>query len=200
MPETYSSKDERAYHFDYLTLLLTAALDAETLIINRLYQLGLNDKECGLSRPGFRRAIKNNPNAKPISDFLDSKEDFIEILFPLRNKIHSISLGESFMLPDNYQDDLFDKIYNFNTSNHWGIQKQKTTLIKNNDPPVRAYDISIDIYKFALHLIEEGFVLIDGIIQETKAELFLDAASSQKFIDKPPPDLAETIELYILSA
>jgi hypothetical protein len=58
MPKTSSSEDQTAYHFDYLTLLLTAALDVQALIINEVYSLGLKDHDCGFRRDKFKNAVK----------------------------------------------------------------------------------------------------------------------------------------------
>lgn len=198
MPETSNSEDRIMYHFEYLTLLLTAVLDAETLIINKLFRLGLNDFNCGLKRSVFTKAIMKDNRTRSIANLLDRKKEFIEILFKLRNKIHSISLEKDFSLPENYQNDLFDRMYNFDPVSHWGIQKQKITLIENRNPPIPAYDISVDIYTLTHHLLDESFALIDDIMRETKVEATLDAISAGKTLEKPPPDLASVIELCIL--
>ncbi|MBA3072240.1 MAG: hypothetical protein FP831_01465, partial [Anaerolineae bacterium] len=55
--------DQMAYHFDYFTVLLTAALDAEALIINKVFELGLKDVDCGIRREKFINSLYKNNSA-----------------------------------------------------------------------------------------------------------------------------------------
>jgi hypothetical protein len=198
MPGTSSSENKKMYHFDYLTLLLTAALDSEALILKKLFHLSIKDMNCGLRRSDFINAIERDNHTKPVADLLERKKEFVEILFMLRNKIHSSSIESKFNLPENYQNKLFDKMYNYEPESHWGIQKQKIKLIENGNPPIPAYDISIDIYNLTHHLLEEGLALIDDVMRETKVEATLDAVSVGKIIEEPPPDLALDIKMCVL--
>lgn len=199
--EIHSSNDQRIYHFDYLTLLLTAALDVEALVISQLYDFKtptkrkvLSPGDCSFSakRENFRTAIQNEPRLRALEDLLGRKKDYIDILFELRNKIHSISLEASFYLPDEDKDPypLLNKIYKYDLVSHWGINisEKKIPLIKNNAPPVDVYDISIEIHTLAHHLIDEGFDLIDKIMKETNIEPFLDPADIGKIQDKQASD------------
>jgi len=200
MPKTSSSEDETVYHFDYLTLLLTAALDVQALIINEVYSLGLKDHDCGFRRDKFKNAVKKNPATSNIDALLATKEDFINILFDLRNKIHSISLETDFHVPEIYPDELLERIYQYNPNEHWGIQKQNVTVTVNRGNPVPSIDYSVDTYNLTHGLVNEATKLINLLMEETKIERYLDAGYLSKIRTNPPDDMLPYIQTYMLLA
>jgi hypothetical protein len=200
MPKTTSSEDQMAYHFDYLTLLLTAALDVQAIIINEVYGFGLKDINCGFRREIFKRKVKENPATKNLDTLITNNVDFLNILFELRNKIHSVSLETDFYVPKNYPDDLLERIYEYNPEDHWGIQKRSVTLIENNNAPVPSINYYVDTYNLALGLLNEATRLINLIMEETKIENFLDSGCLQKIIRNPPADMIPFIETYMFLA
>ncbi len=200
MPKTSSSEDQMAYHFDYLTLLLTAALDAQASIINRVYSLSLKDYDCGLRRDKFKNAVRKNPAASNLDVLLAAKENFINILFDLRNKIHSVGLKTDFHVPETYPDELLERIYQYDLSDHWGIQKQNVTVIVNRGNPVPSIDYSVDTYNLAHGLVNEATKLINSLMEETKIEKYLDAGHFSKILIDPPADMLPYIRTYLLLA
>ena len=200
MPNTRSSKDQMEYHFDYLTVLLTAALDVQTLIINNIYCLGLNSSDCGLRRKKFREAIRSNSATSSLDTLLTTKDNFINILFDLRNKIHSISIETDFHVPETYPNELFERIYKYDQSDHWGIQKQNVTVIENYSDPVPSISYSVDMYNLAYSLVNEATNLINSFMEETKIERFLDTEKLSKISVNPPDDMLPYIQTYLLLA
>lgn len=191
MPGEYGSSDKRKYHFDYLTLLLTGALDALALILNRLYKMHLSSSDCSLSpfRAKFKNKLSTEPDASHIFQLIESKSIslFLEILYRLRNRIHSISLEESMSIPQTNVDILLDQIYDFDPVNHCGMTKQRVIAYINNNPPVPHYDIKIDKHLLASRLLDETCKLIDQI---------MDLSTPKNINGDMPPELAQYIERY----
>ena len=200
MPNTFSSKDQMEYHFDYFTILLTAALDVQALIINKVFSLGLKDNDCGLRRGNFKKEVNKNSATSNLNTLLADKEDFINILFDLRNKIHSISLETSFHVPEAYPDELLERIYQHDKSDHLGIQKENVTVIENRGDPVPSIDYSVDIYNLAHGLVNEATNLINSLMEETKIEGYLDAKYLSKILLIPPDDMLPFIQTYLFLA
>ena len=198
LPDTSGSEDQKSYHFDYLTLLLTSTLDVQALIMNKVYGFRLDDYNCGLRRRAFKEAVKSNPSSMNIDSLLEGNNGFIEILFKLRNKIHTTSLRTDISTPEIYPDELLDAIYQYNSSNHWGIQKQKVTVIQNKNPPVPSFKYSVDIYNLSCGLVDETCRLINSLMDETRIEDYLDKASVSKIKVSPPENILPYIESYLL--
>jgi hypothetical protein len=200
MQKKTSSEDQMAYHFDYLTLLLTAALDVQALIIKDVYGLKIKDNQCGFRRSDFQTAIKNISPLCNLATVLANNTDFINILFELRNKIHTISLETDFYTPESYPDELLERIFQFDPIDHWGIQKRRVTLIKNQSAPVQSINYIADLYNLAHGLVNEATKLINSLMEETKIENYLDSGDISKILTDPPCDMLPFIETYLLLA
>ncbi len=191
MPEEYGSSDKRTYHFDYLTLLLTGALDALALILNRLYSLQLQPSECSFSpfRGKFNKTLISKTESLSIVQLIEDAptKSFLKILYRLRNRIHSVSLDESISVPQDNMDELFNWIYDFDADDHCGMSKRKVMAYINNDPPVPRYDIKIDKYLLSSKLLTETFIFIDRVMD----------LSAPKDVDgDPPSSMLQYIERY----
>ena len=200
LPKTPNSEDQMAYHFDYLTLLLTATFDALALITNDVYGLGLKHRECGLRRKSFRKAVQNRTTTDNLGTILATNATYIDILFDLRNKIHSVSLETDFNVPDKYPDELLERIYQFDPKDHWGIQKQNVTVTVNGGDPVPSIEYSVDLYNLAHGLVDEATKLINSLMEGTKIEDYLVAENLSNILVKPPADMIPFIETYMLLA
>ena len=198
MPNNSSTEEKMGYHFDYLTLLLTAVLDAQALIINIIYSLDLKDNDCGLRRKKFKKAIKNNPSTGKISNLLEEKSNLINILFDLRNKIHSVGLDTNFHVPISFPDDLLERIFQYEPNDHWGVKKQNVTVITNRGNPVPSIDYSVELYSLAHNIVNEITKLINSLMMETEIEKYLDPISLPKILHNPPADTLPFIQTYLL--
>lgn len=197
-PSTSSTKELISYHFDYLTLLLTAALDVQAQIINTVYGFGLNDLDCGLRRGKFKKKIKSVISTKEIGELLDKEDEFIDILFTLRNMIHSVSLKDEKSIPEEYPNEFLDKIYNFDDKSHWGIKKEKVDIVKNGHPPVPSFNFLVDKYFLACNLLDRAFELIDSIMKKTNPKDYLDNEDISKIKINAPVEMTPYIQLYLL--
>jgi hypothetical protein len=95
-PPSDRSSDDTGYHFDYLTLLLVSALDAEARIAHRVYRLPGSDrvKFRGGAKSGFIQGLRKAGAARLYDLLTDTGvEHFLTLLFEIRNTIHEASLS-----------------------------------------------------------------------------------------------------------
>ncbi len=197
LPKSPSIDDSITYHFDYLTLLLSGALDTQALIINKVFDLGQKSQECGLRRTNLLDAIAKGPETKILNEILINKKDFIAILYKLRNYIHSFSLDSEFDVPNDTPNELLEEIIRFDSSHHLGIQKRNINLVIDRKPlPYITY--SVDKFSLACGLINETSNLINMIMNETITENSLGAKLFSKVVTEPPPELLPYIETFLL--
>lgn len=83
---------ELMYHFDYLTLLLVGALDAQARIAHRAYGLRGDEWSSGFRRQGFLRWLREA--TPPLYDLVTAPRanHFLTMLHTLRNTIHGAPL------------------------------------------------------------------------------------------------------------
>jgi hypothetical protein len=165
---TRDSDSRLAYHFDYLALLLAGALDAMAEMINLLYELGIKGFGCSLNpkRDGFMKALQKKSEALPLFNYLSDHHtaSFLNMLYQLRNKIHTVSLDSNIIVPENDVEEVIDALYSYDPENHLGISKQKVQASTNGGSLIPSYDITIDRYNLAYQLVEDGLKLIDKIM------------------------------------
>ncbi len=90
----YASRDrddflEVVYHFDYLTLLLAGAIDAQARIARRAYRLRTQEKSASFRREDFRNSLREN-GATELYRLCSSLryQSILTSLYELRNPIH----------------------------------------------------------------------------------------------------------------
>lgn len=199
LPKSPSIDDSITYHFDYLTLLLTGALDTQALIVNEIFNLGQKSQDCGFRRTQLLDAIAKEPDTKKLNEILIEKKEYIDILYKLRNFVHSFSLDSEIDVPYDSPNKLLDDIIRFDTSQQLGIQKRNMNLlIESKQLPYITY--SIDKYSLACGLIKETSNLVNLIMEETINENILGTKLFSKVVIEPPPELLLFIETFLLLA
>src|SRR5262249_11383158 len=97
LPQDNSTRDMMMYHFDYLTLLLAGALDAQAVIAHRVYGLAsvkISERQASFRQRSFVKALgKMKANRLHTILMSQKSKDFLEILFELRNTIHRAALS-----------------------------------------------------------------------------------------------------------
>jgi hypothetical protein len=109
-------------------------------------------------------------------------------------------LETDFHVPVTYPDELLERIYQYDPSDHWGIQKRNVTVIINRGDPVPSIDYSVDTYNLVHGLVNEATKLINSLMEETKIEKYLDAGYISKILINPPADMLPYIQTYMLLA
>lgn len=93
MPQNNDTRDQMMYHFDYLTLVLSGAIDAQARVANRAYRTGTQKRFANFRRQNFRTALARN-GVQELYE-LSSSERFgslLTLLYESRNTIHGAAL------------------------------------------------------------------------------------------------------------
>jgi hypothetical protein len=173
------------YHFDYLSLVLSGAFDAQAKIINDVYGLKVNKEQEKLHNQTFLKKLKGNNEAKDIYDIISNEDepcDILLILNGLRNTIHEIALeivsfgSENSLtkkllinLPTDIRSHLISYINQLETKDEWGILGY----------PLGIY---LEPYSFSIKLTEECFHIINSIASIINQEPIFNS----KEITSPP--------------
>lgn len=93
IPQNNNSRDQIMYHFDYLTLVLAGAIDAQARVANMAYQIGFDRWRTSFRNREFADALKSK-EALQLHDLIikQSFKDLTTLLNELRNTIHSAAL------------------------------------------------------------------------------------------------------------
>jgi hypothetical protein len=178
MPQSHDSRDSMMYHFDYLTLLLAGALDAEARVARRVYGIDRPDEvNTGFQRKGFLEALKRS-SAIGLYNVVCGEYfcDLMKLLREIRNSIHGsvwptiarenyTDPEESFIkVPPLYQDKIWQAALRCGSADKWG-------LIQLNDFSM----LLLEPYSYAVNLIDECFRQIDEIATLTEVTRLLPA-------------------------
>ena len=192
----YCDHDRVQYHFDYLPLLLTGALDALARVVYRVY---------GLSKPNERRVAFRNweGNQDRFFDALDNQgatdlvhllrqqdvQDVLTVLHELRNTIHAAALprpGRTLgITPTPPPTTVIDTAaagevkaaaLRSHSLGHWGLHE--------------AYgDLCLEPYACAVAMVDEAFGLINAIAEATEVTRLLPQGFDfSKLLDTPHAD------------
>jgi hypothetical protein len=187
--QTNATRDFMLYHFDYLTLLLVGAFDAEA----RLARLAYDIKKPSVIDSSFRRkAFKNaltTANATELQNVVTSTEAdaLLNLIYLLRNTIHGESLTsfayasggrphESYIAIQPEAEARFgDAIEKLGGPDQWGV--------------TRRHDTHLEPYSFAVRLVDKGLKLLNQIAEATDvSQLLPEGRSISDVCDGPPED------------
>lgn len=172
IPQNNNVADEILYHFDYLTLNLTGALDAQARICYRVYQTprlnewNVNFRKSTNNGGRFLTALQN-AGANDLYNLLSENRNsgVIDLLFTLRNTIHGEGLKtigyremmkpeRSFaIIPSSDQQVVLNTTVRWGEEEKWGIKQ--------------LHELCIEPYSFTVTLVEECFRLINNIAAVT---------------------------------
>lgn len=190
IPQNNITRDIIMYHFDYLTLLLAGALDAQSRVAHRAYRINRpKERYTGFRKNDFIKALGDN-EAKELYDIISSQsfEDLMTLLYELRNTIHSAAMKSFVSGRKNRLEYSFIKVLPEHKELLWHTAERysspkKWGLIKIHD------DIRMEPYIYAVTLVSECFKFIDAIASATEiTRLFPDAVSIPILREKAPED------------
>jgi hypothetical protein len=204
----YTSKvptlDRILYHFDYLTLPLNGALDAQARVAYRVH---------GITRPPIRRVnfhnsdFRNELRNKKVSALLaivqgKRYEDTLALLHELRNTIHHaaldarlsgpISQGNAIavIVPKDIGDGLWAAAMRQGGATRWGVTRGRSAM--GND------EYLVEPYSYAVALVDHCFLLINAIAAKTKMPLPRNATAEVNHLGKrtwAPESVRRRIEI-----
>lgn len=93
--DSSDDRDRMAYHFEYVTLLVSGAIDAQARILRHVYSIPVKPKYASFKNESFMKRLRA-AGAVAICDLVEHgvHDDFLVALRTIRNKIHADPLGD----------------------------------------------------------------------------------------------------------
>lgn len=167
MPQDNSTRDRMMYHFDYLTLVLAGAIDAQARVAHRIYHLPTQERYANFRRENYRNALKEK-GAAELYEFASGEkfQNLLTLLYEPRNTIHGAilqTLGykeaskpqHSFMsVPQPTDQKLWKAAEELGGTEAWGL----TSRLK---------EVWLEPYSYASALVRESLHVIDAVAAAT---------------------------------
>jgi hypothetical protein len=167
VPQGNNSRDAMMYHFDYLTLMLAGAFDAQARVAHRAYGITKRgERWASFRKAEFRKKLKEPGNGALHKLAVGQHfQDVTTLLYEPRNTIHGASLPTlayhsgaepeaSFVhVPQEYSQPLWDAAGRIGTPDKWGLRRDTLVLLEP--------------YTYSMALVDESFKLIDEIAGAT---------------------------------
>jgi hypothetical protein len=189
LPQDNNVRDAMMYHFDYLTLVLVGAIDAQARVAHRAYRLVKPiERHASFRNPKFRSQL-GTCGAGQLHSLSTGQhfQDVMTLLSEPRNTIHGANLPtlayqrggepqESFVhIPPQCSQALWDAAGRTGSPDKWGL--------------TRDFEVLLEPYTYSVTLVDESFKLIDQIAGATEVlGLFPQGFSIPNLIDSPPDD------------
>ncbi len=170
-PPASTKGDQIMYHFDYLTLVLAGAIDAQARVASRIYQMNTKEYNASFRNKKFRKTLKES-GAHRLNK-LSSSEKFISLLtllYELRNTIHGAAL-KTFTyqgahgpqqtlleIPEPMRQGILSAVDQLGGVDEWGLD---TTFNK----------VWLEPYSYSIALVRETILAIDEIAASTDVRL-----------------------------
>lgn len=173
MTQNNNTRDCIMYHFDYLTLVLAGALDAQACVARRAYNIHRDERHASFRDKNFRKCLKQS-GAIELQEIVNDQyyRDVTTLLYEPRNTIHRTAFttlayklaGEpevSFVsVPEPIASKLWNATERLGSAERWGLSKGLSGVL-------------LEPYSYATALVCESFKLTDAIAAATDvARLF----------------------------
>jgi len=204
-PHSDASRDDTMYHFDYLTVLLVGALDAEARIAHAVYGLPGVAGNINFRRHKFLSHLRSHGAAELCDLLSDSRtQALFTLLFEVRNTIHSASLashgfhttgkgpGWLEIGPGALAAALWDAAAVTGGPALWGLEKLR--FQKGVDGPV-VEPIRLSPYAYAVRLVRDTLTLIDRIAAMTDIDRLCGGPPPSDLLEGPPDDEVFSLEV-----
>ncbi len=182
------ARDEAMYHFDYLTLLLSGALDAQARVAYRAYQTTIppNERNVSFRDSAFVTELgKIDPN---LAGFLngDYFKDISLIISRMRNTIHGAGLTtmayknhvdseKSYVrIPDADAQTIWDISEKYGSAWGWGLLKLVGIIV-------------FEPYAFSQKLLDHAFEIVNTIASLTQVEKLFPSGTQVPQLNNDPP-------------
>lgn len=173
IPKYTITQERMLYHFDYLTLLLSGALDAEARVTYRVYGISRpRERNVSFQNPEFQTELQN-AGANRIHALITGQrfKDMQTLLHYLRNTIHHQALRGHGMgtwaqlnavaveVPDDDAPEMWSAATRLGSAVHWGLHRRRY----GNG----TYYYEMEPYAYARTLVERCFSLINDVAART---------------------------------
>jgi hypothetical protein len=186
-PQNNATRSIQAYHFDYLTLLLTGALDAQARVAYRAYGIAKPPEyKVNLWNKTFLAALGQHADASALVNLVSGATflDLKTLLVSLRNMIHgsafaSLSFKNQsspdqslFRIPNDLAAKVRQASASFGGPDRWGLTS--------------ALGTELEPYSYAVCLADETLKMVSNIAQATAIERLLPTGSKVALMTGPP--------------
>jgi len=188
MPQNNNIRDQIMYHFDYLTLVLAGALDAQARIARRAYHVEGEERYASFRDKKFRQTLERKGALELMNVINDPQFDsYLLLLYRLRNTIHGpamkaiayqssgdpeITLVE---VPKNIQPVLWANAEQCGTPEEWGLKREFPGMM-------------LEPYSYATNLVKFGLSTLDKIAAATDVTRLFPAGSQIPTLTEAEPN------------
>jgi hypothetical protein len=187
-PQDKNTRDDIMYHFDYLTLLLSGALDALARVARRAYKITKpREYLTSFRSKEFVEALRNN-GAGDLAELVASQRfvSLMTLIYELRNTIHgsmlrpmaSIKAGreqESFVAIDSSSSQwIWDAAECVGSAESWGLTKM--------------HAIALEPYSYATTAVSECFRYVNSIARKTDVTRLFPPGNVKQLSSLPADD------------
>ncbi|MBI4506521.1 MAG: hypothetical protein HY691_13375 [Chloroflexi bacterium] len=197
LPQTADTENRMLYHFDYLTLLLSGAVDAQARVAHRTYAMSGKEQDAGFRRCKFQEKLKRS-GAQTLYNLVTAQHfrDVAALLYEPRHRIHEAgfrtltvrSAGfrdeKLAIVPSSMAQKLWEASERLGSPERWGLTK-------------RHQDVLLEPYSYAVALVDEGFKAIDAVAAATELERLFHAYPMPRLMSGPP--YASSLDEKVLS-
>jgi hypothetical protein len=189
-PQDNNTRNDMMYHFDYLSLLLAGAFDAEARIARRTYGISSpKERYASFRNPEYQQALQGS-GAQHLCELVFGKhfQDVMTLLYTMRNTIHGSGLlpvgygtvgqpqESRITVPARYQEDLWNATERHGSTERWGI----TRLPSGN--------MFVEPYTYSVILVDECFSMINAIAAATDVNMLFPKGYPVPSLMIAPPD------------
>ena len=189
VPQSNTTRDRMMYHFDYLTLVLAGAIDAQARIAHRICHLPSQERYASFRREDFRNALKKK-GAVELCELACSErfQSLLTLLYEPRNTIHGAilqtlgykeasKLEYSFIsVPQPSDQHLWKAAEKLGGTEAWGLTS-------------RSGEVWLEPYSYASALVRESLHSIDAVADATDvSRLFKVGQPIPSLMEEAPKD------------
>jgi hypothetical protein len=170
--ESNRTQDIILYHFDYLTLLLSGALDACMLLARLVHRIDIDETLVGFWRAGFRKALKQDaPGLFEVVES-DRAESLRALLSAPRNTIHKARLKSL-----GYREAGRPAIALVKLSEYGPAARAAAEKLGGCERwgMISSFDFPFEPYSYTLALLDECFRLISAMLEAIEPPLSVPA-------------------------
>jgi hypothetical protein len=194
MPQDNGTRDQMMYHFDYLTLVLAGAIDAQARVAHRAYRLTIKERDAGFRRDDFLTELVKG-EAHELYEVVSSGtfKSLLTLLYEPRNTIHGAALKtmahqgaggpqHTFVkVPEPIGQVLLNAADGLGGAREWGL----TSVARESG----ARELRVEPYSYATGLVKESLDAIDRVAAATDvSRLFQVGQTIPSLMDEAPKD------------
>jgi hypothetical protein len=189
-------RDELMYHFDYLTLLLMGAIDAQARVAHRVYGLPGDERRAAFQHVDWRSALEKVAPALVGVVTADRARGVLGMLRSLRNTIHGVPLpgftvhgGEHPATIEVEQHAEAAQLRNaceaLGSLSDWGFSTETYVDAESSE---RREHLRLEPYTLADALVWECVRLVDAIAAGTEVARLFAPGAVPDLLSEPPED------------